>query len=306
MQEYNPEIVKEFAIRALRLLQEGEFWSLLLASLLLLFVGQHLIGARFRLQKAAFAVGLTGFLTVIVAEFVETGFPQADSLPGLLFQALLGGGFSFSVATVVLPLSAILWDCSLGIPFRTLRRLGRKIISVVTSFFRGRREREERKLQCERQAVTDARRRDQESEAAKQQQLLREQQAGDDRRRQIARFECQLLFDQHHTELLELFPVAFLEGHFKQYMSDDVSPELVERRSQALQAMFRERLRRSGSTEARQFDSIGELVGWFDQKRDEIRTSFADPTDPDAERIIDTLNTQILQQRDQAIKEFLK
>jgi hypothetical protein len=302
MQEYNLKIVTESAIRVLRLLREGEFWSLLMASLLLLFVGQHLIGARFRLQKAAAAVGLIGFLVVITAEFVETGFPLADSLPGLLFQALLGGGFAFSIATVVLPVVAILWDSSLGVLFRWIRQLFQQLTSAVARRLRGRRE----KRQSERQAVIDSHRQAQEAEVATQRATAHEQKTGDDRRRQIARFECQLLFDQHHAELLNVFPDGLLDGYFAKYMSDDVSPGLVEQRGAALQGMIQDRLRRSGSAESRQFESIGEIARWFDHKREEISTSFTDATDPGAAHIIDTLNTQILRQRDQAIQEFLK
>lgn len=306
MQENNLKILTESAIRGLRLLREGEFWSLLMASLLLLFVGQHLIGARFRLQKAAATVGVVGFLAVITAEFFETGFPLADSLPGLLFQALLGGGFAFSVSTVVLPVFAILWDTSLGLLLRWIRLLVQRLISTVARHLRMRRDREEQKRQSERQAVIDARRRAQEAESATLRATAHERKTGDDRRRQIARFECQLLFDQHHAELLDVFPDGLLDGYFEKYMGDDVPPELVEQRGAALQSMIEGRLRRSGSSEARQFESIGEVARWFEQKREEVIASFTDATDPGAEHIIDTLNTQILQQRDQAIQEFLK
>lgn len=294
------------ALKYLELIRHGEFWELLISTLLMLFVGQHLIGNHVRLQRFAFIGGVIAFFAVIVAEFAETGFPLSDTLPGLLFQALLGGVFSFSLGTLVIPVAAICWNCSMRTLIQSYQ--GRRESRAIAEATRRRKLRDDEEMirQRHQQAAVNEHRRGQETEAREQQLREQQQQESDDRRRQIARFECQLLFDQHHTELFDLFPDNFLEGHFQRYMGDSVTPELVEQRGKALQSMFRERLRRSGSSEARQFESIGELVRWFDQKREEISASFTDATDPGAAHIIDTLNTQILQQRDQAIREFLK
>ena len=290
----------------LELIRHGEFWELLISTLLMLFVGQHLIGNHLHLQKIAFTGGVTAFFAVIVAEFAETGFPLSGSLRGLLIHALLGGMFSFSLGTLVIPVAGICWGHSGGAVLRAYRQSQERRTRAAAARRQERQLQEETLHQQSRQAVIDERRRQQEAEAAEQQLIEQDQHRNDDRRRQIARFECQLLFDQHHAESLDLFPENFLEGHFQRYMSDDVPPELVEQRGQALQAMLQERLRRSGSTETRQFESIAEIISWFDQKREEIRSSFAGSTDPATNHIVETLITQLLRQQDQAIKEFLK
>lgn len=294
------------AHQLLTTLREGDFWSLLLASLALLFVGQRLIERRPTLHSAAAVGGLLGFLTVVGADIVEAGIPDADGMPGLLWQALLAGGFSFALATFVLPLTVLVWDWSLGIPLRVVRNVFRSGRIRREQRRQTRISREENARRREQAAEEGQRRRRQQVLDADERRLAERAEADANQRRSRVRFECQLAFDQNRTALLDVFPEKLLATYFEQYLADCVPVEQVEQRGRDLQQMFDTHLRRTGVSEAPQFESIEEIVASFAERRRRLAAAFEQNTEEGAADIVATLQTQLSRLQEQAIREFLK
>jgi hypothetical protein len=290
----------------LGLLRDGDLWSLLLASALLLFVGLRLTAKRRRLERLAMATGVGAFLAVIVAEFAETGFPTADSLPGLLLQALLACGFTTAVGTVVLPVLAILWEGTLAIPLRATTRTMQQARNRRQLREQERQQAIKRQRQHEQQAIENVRKQDQELRRAQQQRQLEQQQASAEQRRQRARFRVQVAFDQHRDQLLGAFSEDVLQRYFDQYMNSSEPPETVEQRGTELEQMFDAWLKRAGVAAPQQFESIADIVNSFHRQQQELQAAFASIDVPHSEAIINTLCTRLRKMQDDAIQEFLK
>jgi hypothetical protein len=73
-----------------------------------------------------------------------------------------------------------------------------------------------------------------------------------------------LLYDQYEYKIKDKFPQEKLERYFEQYMNDDFSVDLVERRGQDLEVMIKGFL---GEEKSKKPNSRVEIKAFFDHQR---------------------------------------
>ena len=102
------------------------------------------------------------------------------------------------------------------------------------------------------------------AEAAAEQARLESDQSEKMARGEKARYRCQLLYDQYEYKIKDKFPQEKLERYFEQYMNDDFSVDLVERRGQDLEVMIKGFL---GEEKSKKPNSRVEIKAFFDHQR---------------------------------------
>ncbi len=116
-------------------------------------------------------------------------------------------------------------------------------------------------------------------------------------RREESRLRSDLVYQQYARQLGPAFPRKRFDQFIERYLSDDVSPEEVERREQQLKQMMLDSL---GTSTPTKFSSVTELAAYFRDRREEIDNL------PHDEEVKDTYRIQLNKQEDEALRRLLK
>ncbi|QEG21016.1 hypothetical protein [Mariniblastus fucicola] len=115
-------------------------------------------------------------------------------------------------------------------------------------------------------------------------------------RAERTRFKCQLLYDQHEYKIRDKFPQEKLKHYFEEYLDDELSIEVIERRGQELEAMIHGFLDDGKPKKPR---SRVELKAFFDKQRADAKEAGL------STEVLEATLVDINVREDQAMMDFL-
>ena len=155
---------------------------------------------------------------------------------------------------------------------------------------------EQRRIEAERRAEQTRHMEEFNAAKAAEEARIEAEKVEDLARGERARYKCQLLYDRYEYQIREKFPQEKLDRYFDEYMKDEFPAEVIERRSEDLQAMIKSFVEVDQPTQK----SPDEITQYFEQQRSHLQTLNLAP---------DVLEAQILElnyRQDQAMKEHFR
>lgn len=134
------------------------------------------------------------------------------------------------------------------------------------------------------------------AEAATEQAKLESEKTENLARGEKARYRCQLLYDQFEYKIRDKFPQEKLQRYFEQYMNDEFSVDLIERRGQDLEVMIKGFV---GEDKPKTPKSRVEIKAFFDHQRTDANAAGLAP------EVLEATHVDINFREDQAMMDFL-
>tara|TARA_R110002111_G_scaffold164386_3_gene230570 strand:+ start:22774 stop:23700 length:927 start_codon:yes stop_codon:yes gene_type:complete len=282
------------AIKMDSLFSDTDFFSLLFPALIFLYVGQLCVKSNSTADLWSKRIASFLFLLMIGIEILTCDAIDAYEFSGTVTTALVVAGMALGLCWILLPILFSLYEKTVGTGIESLG-----------SFQRKRRERlQEKKLEQEReqrQQEREAELKRKKPEQEQQQQAAerrKKHQEDQQRRREEVRLQCQLLYDQHALELRDKLKPERLESYFYEYLSDQYSAEMVEKRGELLQEMIAQSLGREASGQTN-FNSLQEIALYFREQRMEIEKLEYDAI------TLQTIQASLSTQEEALIRAFL-
>lgn len=270
---------------------EGNLFAALVTIAILVWVGSKAVAGRQNLRVWGWRIALIAFALYFVEAFAtkEAGESELFLSSGLI--ALVIGGLALGTSWIVLSIATFLLH---------------ELRGIVPSLFRLRREADERRRrEAERLCARDEERRNAEEREKRELEKQRLQLAKvetekvDKKRREDARLRCQMLYDRHQVALAHHFSRERLHEYFQTFLTDTHPPDQVEERARLLEQLLHQALE-VASRNGQKFHSLGEIANYFrDRREDLVRAGYP-------EDVRDSLDTDIAEQEQTAIREFLK
>lgn len=276
----------------LDIINDGDLCALPTFIVILLVVGgkvstqtQQYLGGR---------LAVCGFVAYGVYGFLAFHPASAEALLGIGVRALLAAGLVLGLSWIILPLAAFVYAHTLGAGWRRLRAW---ISSMQEEASQRRASRaQERRRQQEQQEFE--RQAPQRERAQREMQERQEAEVQAQRRRDMARANCELLFDLLGPEIGKRFTRKMLDAFLEKHLADKHPPEYVEHWAQQLQATLRQHADKVQA--APKFHSLEEIVHWFQEQKQEIEKQ---PLDDKAKR---TLLVKLRAKFQELIDQFLE
>ncbi|QDT27875.1 hypothetical protein Enr10x_32100 [Gimesia panareensis] len=276
------------------LFSDTDFFSLLFPALIFLYVGQLCVKSNSKADLWSKRIASFQFVLMIGVEILTGDAIDPYQFSGTVTTALVVAGMALGLCWILLPILFSLYEQTIGAGVERLR-----------SFLRKRRERlQEKKLEQERkrsqkEREAELKRRKPEQEQQQQEAERRKKyQEDQQRRREEVRLQCQLLYDQHALELRDKLKPERLESYFHEYLSDQYSAEMVEKRGELLKEMIAQSLGKESGSQAN-FNSLQEIALYFREQRIEIENLEYDAI------TLQTIQASLSAQEEALIRAFL-
>lgn len=283
-------------IHFLRQLELGDPCSLTLLALLLIFIGGKIVADKPHLYLWGLRLAVAGFVGFTAYQLLRYPFPQAEELLGFALRSLLAAGLILGVAWIILPLAGFIYAHTLGAGWQHFRSWAMSVQSQANQRQawreqEHRRQREQQDYEC---LAPERDRAEREAEARQQ------AEAQAQHRRDMARANCELLFDLLAPEIGKRFTRKMFEAFLEKHLADKHPPEYVEHWAQQLQAMLRQHAQKVQATP--RFQSLEEIARWFQQEQQKIENQ---PIDDKAKRtLLAKLRAKFQELNDQFLEDL--
>lgn len=275
----------------LRMVDAGDFCSLVLLIVILNAVGAKMAGSRPDLRAWSIRVCAGAFVAYCIYGYLRLHPETADDWIGITLRGLLAAGLVHGVVSIGFAVCGFLAQHLVAPLVAKLRLRASETRSCRTD---QRRSDTAQLSPVQQEAVRRERERAEARAIAEQQQ-----KAADDLRRQAARLHCELLWAAYAPAIQSQFSRDDLRGFFDRYMTDTQTVEFVEQSAAALKTTF-ETLYRNADP-SRQFGSIQEVIERFAEAE---RSLAAEPFDDS--RMATYLKLELGKMRDRHIEAVIK
>lgn len=276
------------------LFDQSDAWSLLFPALILLYIGQHCVKSAPSAEIWGKRIASAMFLLVVGIELLSGEFSDPFAFASATISALVMSGLVLGLCWTFLPFPLFLLQQTVGGGMGKFQRWNcdRQRRRTEKEQAREAREQERRRAEAWKQNAPERKRQQQAEERRKK------NQADQQRRREEVRLRCQLLYDQHATELRDKLALERLEAYFQQYLSDEHTAEMVEQRGELLREMIEQSLGTELSRQS-EFSSLEQIAVYFKERRTEIERLEYDVI------TLQTIQASLSAQEEASIRAFL-
>lgn len=276
------------------LIEHGNTISLLVAIALFWWIGSWSIQSHSAIRQLGFRCGFAGFLTYQLYAASTYGIHDAQQLAFNAWRGLLGAGLVVGLSWCLIAALYSAYRCTIALPVARLRQ------SFDAARRRTRQKQDEklRRLSESRRQQEQASHRAQRKEQQRQVQEQQDLEADAERSRQKARFEVELLYEQHARQIADKLGRAELAALLEKYLGRDEPAAEVAARAAALRDIITQTVASTEPTLPR-FRTLTEVVQYFQERRAEVQML------PHDESVKQELLIQINDAEDQALKEIV-
>ncbi len=213
--------------------------------------------------------------------------------PGLLMAVAIRGSLLGVVVTGVMTLTTSCVQC-------VHRQLLDGLFRPIGRWRDRQRGKRARRCELKQRKIEEARLLEEQRLAAPQQrqaaELARRKNAiahTEQLHRDQVRFDVRLFYDRYRRELADLLPEDKFDAYFQSFLTDATDANVFQQRAERLKDMIRERLELSSRKQQAGFETIDEVITYYDEKRrmisqlpvdDEVREDFLMQLDESMER----------------------
>ena len=277
----------------IELIEQGDFLTLLFMAAVLYYVGQMAVANDPQSKRRGQGIFLVSFVAYGLLEISRYGIQDAEGLLSIIFRGLIAAGMLLGISWILLSTSAFLFSPTEQAK-RSLQESRRKSQQKKE---RIKQEQEEEQRKQRDQKEWERKAPERERQQTERQQAEQKQKVDQHQREEI-RLSCQLLYDQHATELQDRFPRERFKDYFAQYLPDEFPLETVQQRGKLLKEMIDSSLEKVEGNKQK-YSSLNEIAAYFQEQKKEIES--LDYDESSRQSFLSSLNHQ----EDRAIREFL-
>lgn len=284
----------QLAMDGILLVEQADLCTLSFGLLVLAAVSHRVVYHRTELVQWGLRLGLLVLIAWMLRRIALDGFHDVSVLTVSFIRGLAMAGAVTCTCWLVFPVLDYLVEILWRKPIGAIKRW----FSDLRGTHAARRATMKRRLEEQRSRL-DAEERSPEEQRQRQDLVQRQREKNEQQRqREQVRFETQLLYDQNRTALEQSFPEEKFNAYFSTFLTDELDPETFAARAAQLSRMITERVQHDSP--AQQFESLDELIAYFDQKAALLESAGLDKD------TTETLQIAFAHAKDQAIEEFLK
>lgn len=241
----------------------GDVCSLLCLIAILAFVGHKMLWHHQQLYLWGWRFATAAFLGYCIYAGFALRPSDAAAWLRVVLRALLAAGLTLAISWILSSVIQFAFTCIFAVPLARVRAL-------ANASRQRQREQQQQQFREEEERRRSTRERERNSNERQQAATGADTQ----RRRTDARASVELEYTRLAAQLGAAFTREMLTAYFNTYMSDQHSPEHVERRGRELIATLQRYLQEAKPPEGKM--SFEQLDSWFQAEKQRIESSSAD------------------------------
>ena len=247
----------------LDLIESGDLFSLVILMILLCGIGARMIESEPKLKRWGTRLAAAALVAYCIYAGSSLGMYEPGPLLGILIRGLFAAGLTLGASWIILTVYGFLKGASDRASAQARIRADAR-----------QREREQKQAEAERQRqqrewelAAPERERQQQSEEMRRKEAEQQERTEQEQRDDI-RYSCELFFNLNAIKITDRFTRDDLEKFFTQYMNDEQSPEVVQRRANQLLETIRQHVDAVNPPE--NFATLEDLATWYTTQRQQI------------------------------------